>query len=167
MFRRWPWPKLIGIFFATVWGVIGSLALSRPWWAPAIAASLATSMALLIWVGRNKATQSGLFRRDAYKIAVGAELAAICRCSGHSQQVGAALILTFRDWRHCGAAFYRFVESEFLQEVSLHRFWNVRRLADFDGFTLPAHGCASARGGCRSRKGAHSMGWSVPVIPFG
>ena len=77
MFRRWPWPKLIGIFFATVWGVIGSLALSRPWWAPAIAASLATSMALLIGVGRNKATQSGLFQRDAYRIAVGAELAAI------------------------------------------------------------------------------------------
>lgn len=73
-----PVPAMIGTGFGGLWAVIGAVALPRSWTPWAIGAAVAIALILIGRLLLSAAPESGgLFRRNAYRVAVIAEVVAL------------------------------------------------------------------------------------------
>lgn len=79
---RVPLPRLIGIGFASLWGVLGSLSLPIAWHMPGLAlAGVIGVLCAAVAVRSVGRTRAPLFSKSAYRIAVALEVASIMTAS--------------------------------------------------------------------------------------
>ena len=91
MLRRWPLPTLIGLLFANLWGLVGAVAFPQPWSLISAAAVVLTTAALFVRSLKVASLGNGLLHRNAYRLAVVAELIGIALAQVITYKLGLQL----------------------------------------------------------------------------